>query len=261
MENTDSSMPVTDLAMEQVVTAGETYQIDLVTQGPATDARAGVLELAFSDRAGSRIELQDWPHHSSLFGEYLYLRAKQDQPRRMTLLVTAPAEATRLRLAGHAWSNYEGLQLLSPPRFTPCEDVARTVNEPIGGELIAGIALAAVQARHHVPFGVESVQLEIPVQGNLRPVQQMLYLRFFAEDDAPLSVSAGSAADSTVIEIPVETHTGSWKVHSDDITVPDSAAYLRLSGPVPSHDTNPVTITRMPGLRWKRPVEESPETT
>ncbi|WBL18577.1 hypothetical protein [Citricoccus sp. NR2] len=261
MENTDSSMPVTDLAMEQVVTAGETYQIDLVTWGPSNNARAGVLELIFADSAGNRIEVPDWPHHSSLFGEYLYLRAKQDQPRRMTLLVTAPAEATRLRLTGHAWSEYEGLKLLAPPRIVRCEQAVSTVNESIGGGLKTGIALAAVHACHHVPFNIGTLQVEIPIQGNLRPVQQMLYLRFFAEDDSLLCVSQGTEEDSLVVEIQVESHAASWRVHSRDIAVPDRAAYVLLSGPPPGHDSNPVTVLRLPGLRWKPAVEESSETT
>lgn len=257
----NNATSVTELKVEHPVTAGETCQIDLAIQGPVTDAKAGVLALTFLDSTGNSIEVPDWPHHSSMFGEYLYLRAKQDQPRRTTLLVTAPVEATQLRLTGHAWSDYQGLQVLAPPRITPCNEVARKVNEPMGGEITTGIALAAVQSRHHVPFDMDAVQIEIPLQGNLRPVQQLLYLRFFAEDDTALSTSEGTATDATVIEIPVQTHTGRWKVQSDDIPLPSNATHLRLSGPIPSHDTNPVTLTRLPGLHWKRVAEAATDAT
>lgn len=257
MGETPTEMPVTDLCLDHEVTAGETLQIDLVTLGPAESARAAVLELAFTDSTGSRLAVPDWPHHSSLFGEYLYLRAKQDQPRRTTLLITAPETAQCLRLTGHSWSDYTGLQLLSSPRVTRLDDVVRAVNEPIGGEVTTGIALAAVQARHHVPFDVETVQIDIPVQGNLRPAQQTLQLRFYAEDGAALSVREGNDRVPTIVNIMVETHTSSWRAQSEDITVPAGAATLRLTGPAPGPDRNPVTLTRLPGLLWKRPVENS----
>lgn len=253
----DISMPITDLGLERAVMAEDTLQIDLVTLGPADSAKAAVVELAFTDSAGARVEVPDWPHHSDLFGEYLYLRAKQDQPRRTTFLVTVPKNAVKVRLTGHTWSDYSGLQLLAPPRITRLHDVVSTVNAPIGGEITSGIALAAVHARHHVPFDIETVQVEIPVQGNLRPAQQMLHLSFYTEEDAALSIPQGSDNDPTIVEISVESHSGQWRVQSEDIAVPDSAAFLRLTGPTPGHDQNPVTVTRLPGLLWKAHVEDS----
>ncbi|MGO1530205.1 MAG: hypothetical protein ACTHX1_03960 [Micrococcaceae bacterium] len=205
------------------------------------------MELAFMDDEGDRLEVHEWPHHSSVFGEYIYLRAKENHPRRTGLIVTAPDRAVMLKLSGHTWSDYTDLSLMKSPRLILVDDSAPSVGTDLGGEVQSGIVLAGVNALHHVPFDTVAVTVEVPVQGNLRPAQQILTLRFLDEAGEELAAH----------DIGVESRAGYAKVKSDPFRVPHDATSLRLQGPSVSCDNNPVTLTRLPGLHWHHEMPSS----
>lgn len=97
------------------VSGHDSVEIDFASVGDTASEKAGVLEIAFYDLGGNRIEVEAGTSKSPTYGDFTYVSIGAHGRASGKIRLEKPAFASYLILRGHEWQNYRPLYFTQQP--------------------------------------------------------------------------------------------------------------------------------------------------
>ncbi len=218
--------PIHNLALEVPVDAGENFQfwIESVSSSPEVTG-AALVKIECLDDSGEVIRILDWPHKSSLVGDYIYIESGPiENPKVTHAAFRVPANATLIRLTGRQWKADIETLVLGAVEYLP---------GPTPGALQSGTPLSIPYENYdfseNVDPGAQQVKVDItvaPGTGTNLPLKVQLFDSAGAEMLSPANLPHHAVQGAF---INCHASRNSKKDTSAVIDLPEGVAQIRVS--------------------------------